>query len=360
MGLLGKIFGKSKAEPTLPKGFVEAKIKSITPLTSESVEINFDTNSLPPEFSKFIPGQYMTIMVHINGQEERRSYSICSNPESGLAIGVKRVPDGRVSTYLTQGLSLDDTVYLSKPEGNFQLTNPAGSYVFIAAGSGITPILSMAKTIEKDSGSAVLLYGNRSENQIMFTSALAELKKTEKQYFLSKENKDGFHAGRLDLENLKTFFKENLHLLRADGFYICGPEPMIKVAIDALKFYGVSDEKVHFELFTEAVLLKKETPITAQDFDGTAQIEIILDGMSTQFPLNTKKETILEAALNFGLDAPYSCKGGVCSTCRAKVIEGTAHMKNNLTLTDKEVAEGYILTCQSHPSSEKIIVTYDD
>jgi ring-1,2-phenylacetyl-CoA epoxidase subunit PaaE len=360
MGLLGKIFGKSKTEPTLPKGFVEAKIKSITPLTSESVEIHFDTNALPTEFKSFIPGQYITLMVHINGQEERRSYSICSNPEEGLAIGVKRVPNGKVSTYLTQQLTVDDALYLSKPEGNFKMTDSKGKYVFIAAGSGITPILSMAKTIEKASGSAVLLYGNRSDQQMMFASTLANLSKTEKHYYLSKENKDGFLAGRLDMETLKLFFKENLTLLRADGFYICGPEPMIKGAIDALKFYGVSDEKVHFELFTEAVLLKNETPITAQDFDGTAQVEIILDGMNTSFPLNTKKETILEAALNFGLDAPYSCKGGVCSTCRAKVLEGSVHMKNNLTLTDKEVEEGYILTCQSHPSSEKVQISYDD
>jgi ring-1,2-phenylacetyl-CoA epoxidase subunit PaaE len=255
---------------------------------------------------------------------------------------------------------LDDSVFLSKPEGNFQLTKPSGKFVFIAAGSGITPILSMAKTIEKSSGSATLLYGNRSENQIMFADELSKLNKTEKHYFLSKENKEGFQSGRLDVDTLKSFFKENLTLLRADGFYICGPEPMIIGAIEALKFYGVSDDKVHFELFTEAVLLKNETPITAATFEGTAQIEIILDGMSAEFPLNTNKETILEAALNFGLDAPYSCKGGVCSTCRAKVIEGSARMRNNLTLTDKEVEEGYILTCQSHPSSEKIVLSYDD
>ena len=328
-------------------------------MTPDSVEINFDTSSLPVEFSTFVPGQYITILLTIDGKEVRRSYSICSSPEEGLAIGVKRVANGKVSSFLTQVLSLDDTVALSKPEGSFKLTQKEGKYVFIGAGSGITPILSMAKTLEKSSGTAVLLYGNRSAEQTMFKSDLDNLNRIEKVYFLSKENKDGYRLGRLDFETLKTYFKENLPLLRADGFYICGPEPMIKGAIDVLKFYGVSDEKVHFELFTEAVLLKNETPISSQDFDGTAQVEIILDGMRTSFPLNTKKETILEAALNLGLDAPYSCKGGVCSTCRAKVLEGSVHMKNNLTLTDKEVEEGYILTCQSHPTSEKLQISYD-
>jgi ring-1,2-phenylacetyl-CoA epoxidase subunit PaaE len=135
---------------------------------------------------------------------------------------------------------------------------------------------------------------------------------------------------------------------------------MIKGAIDALKFYGVDESKIHFELFTEAKLLKKESVIVTAAFEGEAQVSLILDGMQTDFSVNSKGQTILEAALNIGLDAPYSCKGGVCSTCRAKVIEGSVKMNNNLTLTDKEVEEGYILTCQSHPTSETLRISYDD
>lgn len=360
MGLLGKIFGKAKPKTILPKGFIEAKIKSITPLTAESVKVAFQTDDLPAEYKNFIPGQYINVAIQINGKEERRSYSICSSPEEGLAIGVKRVVNGKVSSFLTQELSLDDRIAISKPEGNFKMIASTGKYVFIAAGSGITPVLSMAKTIEKSSGSAVLLYGNRTEEQIMFRSDIDALSKTETHYFLSKESKDFCQNGRLDLDTLKNYFKENLPLLRADGFYVCGPEPMIKGAIDALKFYGVSDDKIHFELFTEAILLKNETPVAQEAFVGQAKVEIILDGIPSKLTVNTSKETILEAVLNYGLDAPYSCKGGVCSTCRAKVLEGSVHMKNNLTLTDKEVAEGYILTCQSKPTSEKLKISYDD
>ena len=360
MGLLGKIFGKAKPVSNLPKGFAKAKIKSIKPLTLQSVQIEFDTTGLNPAYKNFTPGQYINVILTIDGKEERRSYSICSSPDEGLAIGVKKVENGKVSTFLTQNISLDDHIAISEPEGNFKLKDSKGKYVMIAAGSGITPILSIAKTLEKSSGSAILLYGNRAEEQIMFRDEVDALKKTETHYFLSKESKDFCKSGRLDLETLKTFFKENLPLLRADGFYICGPEPMIKGAIDALKFYGVSEDKIHFELFTEAILLKKETPINQDAFVGDSNVEIILDGMPSEFTLNTSKETVLEAALNYGLDAPYSCKGGVCSTCRAKVLEGSVHMKNNLTLTDKEVEEGYILTCQSKPTSAKLKITYDE
>lgn len=360
MGLLGKIFGKAKPLNVLPKGFFDVKIKSIKALTPESVQITFQTETLPNDFRNFVPGQYINVLVNIDGKEERRSYSICTSPAEGLSIGVKRIANGKVSTFLTQNLGLEDVIAISKPEGNFKLNQTGGKYVFIAAGSGITPILAMAKTLEHAEGSATLLYGNRSEAQIMFKTECDALKKTETIYFLSKENKDTFLSGRLDFETLKNYLKENLSLLRADGFYICGPEPMIKGAIDALQFFGIQEEKIHFELFTEAVLLKKETPAPSANFIGNAQLEIILDGMSSELVINTEKETVLEAALNFGLDAPYSCKGGVCSTCRAKVLEGSVKMKNNLTLTDKEVQEGFILTCQSVPCSEKIIISYDE
>jgi len=360
MGLLNKIFGKNKTEQTTPKGFQIARITNIRSLNGDSVQITFDSERLSSEYRKFIPGQYITLSMQIEGKEYRRSYSICSTTDEGLSIGVKRLPNGKVSNYLTDTLGLDDTIMISKPEGNFQLLNNKGNFVLIAAGSGITPILSMTKTLEKSGGTATLFYGNRSLNQIMFKEDLEGLTNTKKHYFLSKEQIDGYQSGRLDTETLKSLFKENLALLRADGFYICGPEEMIKGAIDALKFYGVSDDKVHFELFTEAKLLKKETPGTDSDFEGTSKITLTLDGTSTEFSLNSQGQSILDAALNIGLDAPYSCRGGVCSTCRAKVLEGSVKMKNNLALTDKEIAQGYVLSCQSHPTSETLRISYDD
>jgi ring-1,2-phenylacetyl-CoA epoxidase subunit PaaE len=361
MGLLSKIFSKKEsATIKTPKGFFEAPIKSITPLTNESVKIAFDLTDLPAEFRNFTPGQYITLSLNINGKDERRSYSICTEPNEGLAIGVKRVTNGLVSNYLTNTLGQDDTILISSPEGNFKLQKTENKAVFIAAGSGITPVLSMLKRLENEGKESVLFYGNRSAEQIMFKADIDALQHVEKHYFLSKESQDWCSAGRLDFETLKNLLKENLPLLRADGFYICGPEPMIKGAIDALKFYGVDDEKVHFELFTEAKLLKKESATSTSNFEGVSQVTLTLDGMETNFSLNTKGQTVLDAALNIGLDAPYSCRGGVCSTCRAKVTEGSVKMNNNLTLTDKEVAEGYILTCQSHPTSETLRISYDD
>ncbi len=360
MGLLGKIFGKSKAEQATPKGFHLASIQVVRMLNKDSAQITFDKEKLPAEYKNFQPGQYITLAVHINGQEHRRSYSICSTPAEGLSIGVKRVPNGVVSSYLTDKLGQDDTILISKPEGNFKLQKPETQAVFIAAGSGITPILSMMKSLEQEEVQSVLFYGNRDEEQIMFKEDIDQLHKVDKHYFLSKESKAGYQSGRLDFDTLKLLFKENLPLLRADGFYICGPEPMIKGAIDALKFYGVAEEKIHFELFTEAKLLKKEIPASSDAFNGVANISLTLDGMQTDFSLKTSGQTILDAALNIGLDAPYSCRGGVCSTCRARVSEGSVRMNNNLTLTDKEIEDGYILTCQSHPTSEILKVSYDD
>lgn len=359
MGLLNKIFGKTKTDQATPKGFHLASVQGIRILNKDSVQITFDQETLPAEFKNFLPGQYINLAVLINGEEHRRSYSICSTPSEGLSIGVKRVADGVVSMFLTDKLGQDDTILISKPEGNFKLQQPENQAIFIAAGSGITPILSMIKSLQQAEVQSVLLYGNRVEEQIMFKEDIDQLPKVDKHYFLSKETKEGFQSGRLDFDTLKNLFKENLPLLRADGFYICGPEPMIKGAIDALKFYGVAEDKIHFELFTEAKLLKKESPTPVNAYSGLARISLTLDGMQTDFTLNTSGQTILDAALNLGLDAPYSCRGGVCSTCRAKISEGSAKMNNALSLTDKEIEEGYILTCQSHPTSEVLKVSYD-
>jgi ring-1,2-phenylacetyl-CoA epoxidase subunit PaaE len=361
MGLLSKIFKKSSEpkEATLPKGFVQAKVKQARKITENSVEIQFDANSLPNDFQHFVPGQYITLSINFEGKEYRRSYSLCSAPSEGLAIGVKKLQGGKVSSFLVDYAESGMTINISKPEGNFKLLGAVENPVFIAAGSGITPILSMMKTMEQQGKKSTLLFGNRNINQVMFLNEIQALQHVEKHYFLSKEKQDGYAHKRLDFENLKTIFKEQLPLLRAGGFYICGPEEMIKGAIEALNFFGVAEDKIHFELFTEAKLLKKESPQTAESFSGDADVTITLDGMEENFTLNTKGHTLLDAVLEIGLDAPYSCKGGVCSTCRAKVTAGSVKMNNNLTLTNGEVAEGYILTCQAHPTSKVLKVTYD-
>ncbi len=171
---------------------------------------------------------------------------------------------------------------------------------------------------------------------------------------------DGYISGRLDQENVAQIIKENLELLKADGFYLCGPEEMIYTVKNSLKTFGVPEDKIHFELFTAPTIMKSAQKSAVADFNGVSEVTIILDDEHTTFELASDGDTILNELDGHGIDAPYSCRGGVCSTCKAKIIEGAATMDNNMSLTDNEIAEGYVLTCQAHPASEKVVITYDE
>lgn len=362
MGLFGKILGKKDKSAKAPKGFVWVKVKEIKKETPQSVSVSFEIPENELMKFNFIPGQYLTVLLDINGKEERRSYSICSTPYEDLRIGVKEVDKGLVSGYINNTLAIGDEILISHPEGNFKLLKNSGNYVAFAAGSGITPILSIAKTIAKNKGTLNLFYGNRKVEDIMFKADLDALPSDIKTtYFLSGEKTEGYENGRLDSDNISTAIKANLPLLRADGFYLCGPEEMIVAAIDTLKVFGVPDEKIIYELFTTPVLMKsKATEVNAEKYEGIAHVEVELDGEIINFDLDSSSVTILEKLSQLGEDAPYSCKGGVCCTCRAKITEGKATMKMNYSLTDKEVEEGYVLTCQAHPASKTLKLTYDD
>jgi ring-1,2-phenylacetyl-CoA epoxidase subunit PaaE len=219
--------------------------------------------------------------------------------------------------------------------------------------------MAMAKAIETHDGNMRLFYGNRTRTSIIFKSVLDGLKNTFTTHFLSAEDVEGFEKGRIDKDTFTQLLKSDLSLLRADAYFLCGPEEMIIATVDVFKFFGVPEKKIHFELFTPPVLMKqeKESPNT---FSGISHVKVILDGDVTQLDLSAKGKTILEAVEAAGLDAPYSCKGGVCSSCRAKVLIGNAVMTNNYSLTDEEVKKGYILTCQAHPATEELTVSYDD
>jgi ring-1,2-phenylacetyl-CoA epoxidase subunit PaaE len=189
---------------------------------------------------------------------------------------------------------------------------------------------------------------------------LSKLSNTKTIHFLSQESHDGCLTGRIDEKNLRQEIKLNLDLLKADSFLICGPEAMIQTVEDNLKFFGVSSDKIRYELFTTPVLLaSQQTETTHSDFSGESSLKVILEGETTEFKLNTTGDTILQASENKGLDVPFSCRGGVCCSCKAKVLEGTASMKLNYSLTDEEVKKGYILTCQAHPTSENVTITFD-
>lgn len=357
MGFLGKLF-KKESIVKIPRGFYNIPVQQVNRLTKDAVEIVFSVPHELEDTFAFAPGQYITISIDVDGKEERRSYSICSAKDSALAIAVKEVPEGKVSTHFNRHLKAGDSIFISKPEGRFLLNN-AKKVVAIAAGSGITPIMSMAHEIEKTENTSMkLFFSNKTENDILFRERLSSLSKTEKHYFLTKEEKEGFGQGRLTKDTFMGIIREDLEILKSDGFFICGPEEMIQSVKAALELFGVPETKIHFELFTTAAK-SDPTPVTTSGFKGSSKIKVILDDETYEFEINSNK-TVLDAAISEDVDAPYSCRGGVCSTCRAKILKGSVKMDLNYTLTDKEIEQGYILTCQSHPTSEELIISYDE
>lgn len=351
MGLFKGLRGK--ASKKAPRGYSFVNIKAVERLSKDTVKIVLDRSA------DFTPGQYINVSIPINGNEERRSYSICSGKNEPLAIAIKEVENGTVSKWFNQEAQENTEIAISNPEGGFTKPSEAKNIVAIAAGSGITPIMSISKQIETEGGSVRLYFGNRTESDIIFRNEIESLEKTSHVYFLSREDKEGFENGRITKQVLIDEFKKDLSLLRSDGFFLCGPEEMIVAACDALEMFGVAKEKIHYELFTTPVLMKAETASEAPEFNGTSSVTVVLDGDEETFSLDSTK-TLLDGALDEGVDAPYSCRGGVCSTCKAKVTEGSASMKINYSLTDEEVAEGFVLTCQAHPTSDKLTFDFDE
>lgn len=364
MGIFGKLFSKKSSNQPKKSDFFAVKIKSIKRLTKDAVQITFDTSSEDQTLFQFIPGQYVNVQLIINGSKEIRSYSICSGVTEELSIGVKRVEGGVVSTWFNDTAKEGEEVLISIPQGNFTLKDAGKQYVAFAAGSGITPILSMAKGVSSSAnGQMRLFFANKTKESIMFHDQLEELNQDKVQvtYSLSQEEKEGFLKGRFTEEMVAELIKSDLSLLKSDGFFICGPEEMILASSNALKKFGVAENKIHFELFTAPVLMKtRSTDLAPGNFSGMSHVTVILDEEEVVFDLASDGDTILNEAEGYGVDAPFSCRGGVCCTCKAKVLEGKAVMDANMSLTDSEIEEGYVLTCQAHPASEKVIISYDE
>ena len=345
--------------------FYILSIKKITKETHNSVSITFNIpESLKSHFS-FIPGQYITIQTTINDEQIRRDYSICSSSESGeIRVGVKAIENGTFSQFAVHQLKEGDELEVSTPQGRFNLitdNNNAKNYIAFAAGSGITPILSMVKSVlEIESNSKfVLVYGNKTAEDIMFKSDLDECVIAHKDrffinYIFSKTSYNDHFHGRIDASILSQILERNKEL-NFDDYFLCGPEPMINLIKDTLKEQKIADSKVHFELFTTSTESSEEI----ESLEGESEITVLLDDEEETFKM-PKSSTILEQALLKGLDAPYSCQGGICSTCIAKITEGKAKMEKNSILTEDEINDGLILTCQAHPTTSKITVDYDD
>ena len=346
--------------------FLKLIIKEVKRETKDAVSILFSVpEELQPNYT-FIAGQYINLRLTLDNQEIRRAYSICSAPDSGeLRIAVKAVSNGLFSQFANSKLKAGDVLEVGKPEGKFTFepqTDRQRNYAAFVAGSGITPAISILKSVLKNEpkSSFVLVYGNKSPEETIFHQELHDLQsqyvgRLFVQYVYSQSKADGALSGRIDKSTVNYILKEKHASLNFDKFYLCGPEEMINTVADALKEKNFKESDIKFELFSTST---KEHAIE-KSLDGHAQITVMVDDEETTFEMSAK-QTILDAALKQGIDAPYSCQGGICSSCLARVTEGTAEMTKNSILTEKDVADGLILTCQAHPTSATIRVDFDD
>jgi ring-1,2-phenylacetyl-CoA epoxidase subunit PaaE len=353
--------------------FHPLRVLEVKKETTDCVSVLFDIPENLREAFSFTQGQNITLRTVINGEEQRRSYSICTAPqENKLRVAIKKVTGGIFSTYANETLKAGDIIDVLPPTGRFFVPlqpHHKKQYVAFAAGSGITPILSIIKTtLETEADSSfTLIYGNRSRASIIFFEELEGLKNKYLQRFnlvhvLSREKTDSpLSFGRIDTSKLDSLNKL-IAYKDVDAFFVCGPEEMIFCVKDYLEQQGVELKKIHFELFSSPGQ-KKAKPVTDMaeiETGPKSQVIIKLDGRSFEFGLSFGSPlSILDAALQQGADLPFACKGGVCCTCRARLLEGEVEMDVNYALEHEEVAAGYILTCQSHPRTEKVVVDFD-
>ena len=335
--------------------FHSLKIKDVVRETKDAVSISFEVPETLKDAYRFTQGQHLTLKEFLDGEELRRSYSICSavgDPE--LRVAVKRLDGGKFSSHANQNLKPGAMIEVMEPQGRFFTPLDAANrkhYLAVAAGSGITPIISIIKTVLKTEphSKVTLLYGNRKVSGILFLEALEDLKNSFPDRFtmmhiLSREHQDAeILNGRIDAAKCKELSAGAIDFTRFDEAFLCGPEQMIMDVRDFLVDTGLDKDHIHFELFiTDAAIAASEKPVKVEEAGPKRHVKVILG-----------------RALQQGLDLPYACKGGVCSTCRAKVLQGEVEMDINYALEDDEVAEGYVLTCQSHPLTDNVIVDFD-
>ncbi len=344
--------------------FYSLTVKYIKPLTPKSVAITF---GIPKELTQtftFTAGQYITIKKEIKGKELRRAYSISSSTKNdSITIGVKKVDNGGFSDFANSKLAVGDILEVMPPEGRF-VFEPSGSknIAAFAAGSGITPIMSIAQKVLEcnPKNKFVLVYGNKSYEETMFYTDLVKLQLNHPNRFFvyftnSKTQENDSLFGRIDISTVNYALKNKHKDTAFDAFYLCGPEAMIHLVSDTLKDNDISSDKIHFELFTTTEI-KDELPTHVE---GQTKLEVTVDDETFSFSMG-RKTLVLDAILKENIDAPYSCQGGVCSTCIARIVEGKAEMVKNQILTDGEIEEGLILTCQAHALTPVLKVDFDD
>lgn len=348
-------------------------VKEVYKETKDCTVIEFDVPDNLKEDFKYEQGQHLTLKKDINGEDVRRSYSLCSSPiENKWKVAVKQIPTGKFSSFVNEELKSGDQLEVMVPSGKFGVkneTNLPKNYIVFAAGSGITPILSMIKThLAKEPESTFkLFYLNKNAKSIIFKEELEQLRnkyfgRFEIFYFLTREQRDiPLFNGRFDEEKINLLTKSLIDVEQVDECFICGPEQMIFMLRDELEKAGLSRDKIHYELFVTGISeedKKKAAKIIENKVEGT-QVTIVDGGKEFHFGMTEEYDNILDAALGAGADLPFACKGGVCSTCKCQVIEGSVEMKINYALEDDEVANNFVLSCQSVPTSEKLVVDFD-
>lgn len=352
--------------------FYALKIKDIRQETAECVSIALDVPSDLQATFAYKSGQYLTFRSKINEKEVRRSYSICSSPlDNEWRVAVKKVENGVFSTFANEQLKRGDTLDVMPPSGHFITRNVEEKtndrYVFFAAGSGITPVISHIKTLLRTDKNAhcTLIYGNKRTSSIVFREEIDALKnqfmsRLRVVHILSKERTDiDLLSGRLDEHKIAALFEKMPDILRGSHFFICGPETMTLSIKTALINKNINAQNIHFELFgTQLGRKKSESNTKIASELPTSIATIKLDGISFDVPI-FNENTVLDSALDAGADLPFACKGGVCCTCRAKLTEGKVEMLVNYSLTEEEVTNGFILTCQAVPLTERIVIDYD-
>ncbi len=354
--------------------FYPLPVHEIERLTEDSVAISLD---VPEEFKdhfQFTQGQYLTFKMNMDGEEIRRSYSICAGiHDPYLRVGVKRVPGGTFSTYANDELEKGDVLETMPPMGNFfTVLDPDQKkhYVAFAAGSGITPVLSIIKTtlIEEPASRFTLFFGNRNISSIMFLNELEGLKNKYIDRFrlyhvLSRQGAENpLFSGRITEDKCKQFFEYLLRPEDVDEVFLCGPYEMTEALIEQLQELGIPHQHIHTELFTppgEEIQQKQKRKKPDHIPEEATEVKVKVDGKTITFPLRYEGQPILDAAIEQGMDLPYSCKSGVCSTCRARLVKGEVDMEQNYALEEDELDKGFILTCQSHPLSEFVYVDFD-
>jgi len=355
--------------------FHSLEVTDIRRDTRDAVVVTLTPEAADMSAFEFTQGQYLTFRREFDGEELRRSYSICTGKDEGcLKVGIKRVEGGAFSTWANEELKVGDHLDVMPPMGRFFTALEPGaakSYLGFAGGSGITPVLSIIKTVlaSEPKCTFTLIYANRQTSSIMFREELEDLKNSYLGRFsvihiLETESQDiDLFTGRIDAEKMDLLFRLWVDAEDVDMAFICGPEPMMLTIADGLRKHGLSDEQIRFELFASSQpgrAKARAVSDAAARSAGTCEVSVTLDGSTRNFQMDKNGTSVLEAAIANSMDAPYSCKAGVCSTCRAKVIEGEVEMEVNHALEDYEVRAGYVLSCQCIPVSDKVVLSYDE